>query len=95
MVRSMLSEALRAVISQTLMKKIGGGRIAAHEIMMGTPAIRNLIRENKVAQMYSAIQTGTSVGMQTLEQCLVDLVRKGLVSMQDARSKANVKESIR
>jgi len=95
MVRSMLSEALRAVISQTLMKKIGGGRIAAHEIMMGTPAIRNLIRENKVAQMYSAIQTGTSMGMQTLEQCLVDLVKKGLVSMQDARSKANVKESIR
>ena len=95
MVRSMLSEALRAVISQTLMKKIGGGRIAAHEIMMGTPAIRNLIRENKVAQMYSAIQTGTSMGMQTLEQCLVDLVRKGLVSMQDARQKANVKESIR
>ena len=77
------------------MKKIGGGRIAAHEIMIGTPAIRNLIRENKVAQMYSAIQTGTSVGMQTLEQCLVDLVRKGLVSMQDARQKANVKESIR
>ena len=95
MVRSMLSEALRAVISQTLMKKIGGGRIAAHEIMMGTPAIRNLIRENKVAQMYSSIQTGTSMGMQTLEQCLVDLVRKGLVSMQDARQKANVKESIR
>jgi twitching motility protein PilT len=91
----MLSEALRAVISQTLMKKIGGGRIAAHEIMMGTPAIRNLIRENKVAQMYSSIQTGTSLGMQTLEQCLVDLVRKGLVSMQDARQKANVKESIR
>ena len=95
MVRAMLSESLKAVISQTLLKKIGGGRIAAHEIMIGTPAIRNLIRENKVAQMYSAIQTGTSVGMQTLEQCLVDLVRKGLVSMQDARSKANVKESIR
>jgi twitching motility protein PilT len=95
MVRSMLSEALRAVISQTLMKKIGGGRIAAHEIMIGTPAIRNLIRENKVAQMYSAIQTGTNIGMQTLEQTLVDLVRKGLVSMQDARMKANVKESIR
>jgi twitching motility protein PilT len=91
----MLSEALRAVIAQTLMKKIGGGRIAAHEIMIGTPAIRNLIRENKVAQMYSAIQTGTSIGMQTLEQCLVDMVRKGLISMQDARQKANVKESIR
>ncbi|HEY5790457.1 MAG TPA: type IV pilus twitching motility protein PilT, partial [Gammaproteobacteria bacterium] len=95
MVRSMLSEGLRAVISQTLMKKIGGGRIAAHEIMIGTPAIRNLIRENKVAQMYSAIQTGTSIGMQTLEQGLVEMVRKGLVSMQDARMKANVKESIR
>jgi twitching motility protein PilT len=95
MVRSMLSEALRAVISQTLMKKIGGGRVAAHEIMIGTPAIRNLIRENKVAQMYSAIQTGTSIGMQTLEQCLNDMVRKGLISLQDARNKANVKESIR
>jgi len=95
MVRSMLSEALRAVIAQTLMKKIGGGRIAAHEIMIGTPAIRNLIRENKVAQMYSAIQTGTSIGMQTLEQCLIDMVRNGLISMQDARQKANVKESIR
>jgi twitching motility protein PilT len=95
MVRSMLSEGLRAVISQTLMKKIGGGRVAAHEIMIGTPAIRNLIRENKIAQMYSSIQTGTSIGMQTLEQCLVEMIRKGLVSLQDARAKANVKESIR
>ena len=58
MVRAMLSESLRAVISQTLLKRIGGGRIAAHEIMIGTPAIRNLIREGKIAQMYSAIQTG-------------------------------------
>jgi len=95
MVRSMLSEGLRAVISQTLMKKMGGGRIAAHEIMIGTPAIRNLIRENKVAQMYSAIQTGQAIGMQTLEQSLNELVRKGLVSVQDAREKANIKESIR
>jgi twitching motility protein PilT len=77
------------------MKKIGGGRVAAHEIMIGTPAIRNLIRENKIAQMYSSIQTGTSIGMQTLEQCLVEMIRKGLVSLQDARAKANVKESIR
>jgi twitching motility protein PilT len=67
MVRSMLSESLQAVISQTLLKKIGGGRVAAHEIMIGTPAIRNLIREDKVAQMYSAIQTGGSLGMQTLD----------------------------
>ncbi|MCC5856556.1 MAG: type IV pilus twitching motility protein PilT [Ectothiorhodospiraceae bacterium] len=88
MVRSMLSESLRAVISQTLLKKIGGGRVAAHEIMIGTPAIRNLIREDKVAQMYSAIQTGQNMGMQTLDQCLQGLVRKGLVSKQDARMKA-------
>ena len=70
MVRSMLSESLHAVISQTLLKKIGGGRVAAHEIMLCTPAIRNLIREDKVAQMYSAIQTGGQFGMQTLDQCL-------------------------
>ncbi|HHI76201.1 MAG TPA: type IV pilus twitching motility protein PilT [Gammaproteobacteria bacterium] len=88
MVRSMLSESLRAVISQTLLKKVGGGRIAAHEIMVGTPAIRNLIREDKVAQMYSAIQTGQAHGMQTLDQCLQDLVKKGLVSRQDARARA-------
>ncbi len=95
MVRSMLSESLRAVISQTLLKKTGGGRIAAHEIMIGTPAIRNLIREDKVAQMYSAIQTGQAVGMQTLDQNLQDLVQKGLVSRVDARSKAANKELFR
>ncbi len=75
MVRSMLSESLQAVISQTLMKKMGGGRIAAHEIMIGTPAIRNLIREDKIAQMYSSIQTGGSIGMQTLDQCLERLLQ--------------------
>jgi len=95
MVRSMLSESLRAVISQTLLKKTGGGRIAAHEIMIGTPAIRNLIREDKVAQMYSAIQTGQAVGMQTLDQNLQDLVTRGLVSRIDARSKAMNKELFR
>src|SRR5690606_12218254 len=88
MIRSMLSESLRAVISQTLLKKVGGGRVAAHEIMIGTPAIRNLIREDKVAQMYSAIQTGAQMGMQTLDQCLQNLVRKGLVSKQDAQKRA-------
>jgi twitching motility protein PilT len=92
MVRSMLSESLRAVISQTLLKKIGGGRVAAHEIMIGTSAIRNLIRENKVPQMYSAIQTGQAQGMQTLDQCLQDLVRKGKVSKADAKIKAVSKE---
>ena len=88
MVRSMLSESLKAVISQTLLKKIGGGRIAAHEIMIGTPAIRNLIREDKVAQMYSAIQTGQNVGMQTLDQNLKGLLAQGLVAKEEAKKKA-------
>jgi twitching motility protein PilT len=93
MVRGMLSESLQAVISQTLCKKNGGGRVAAHEIMIGTPAIRNLIRENKVAQMYSAIQTGGNLGMQTLDQCLKALVQKGLISNAVAREKAKVPEN--
>jgi twitching motility protein PilT len=88
MIRSMLSESLQAVIAQTLMKKISGGRTAAWEIMVGTPAIRNLIREDKVAQMYSAIQTGRKDGMQTLDQHLQELVEKGVVSRQIARTKA-------
>ncbi len=92
MVRAMLSESLRAVISQTLLKKNGGGRVAAHEIMIGTPAIRNLIRENKIAQMYSAIQTGQQFGMQTLDQCLQQLVQKGLVSRVEAKIKAQNKD---
>ena len=94
MVRAMLSESLRAVISQTLLKKNGGGRIAAHEIMMGTPAIRNLIRENKIAQMYSAIQTGQQFGMQTLDQCLGQLIKNGSVSRSEAQSKAMNKDSL-
>ena len=94
MVRSMLSESLRAVISQTLLKKIGGGRVAAHEIMIGTPAIRNLIREAKVAQMYSAIQTGQAYGMQTLDQNLMELLRRGLINRQDAKAKAHNKDAI-
>ena len=92
MVRSMLSESLRSVISQTLLKKVGGGRVAAYEIMIGTPAIRNLIREAKVAQMYSAIQTGQAHGMQTLDQNLKELVQKGLIARRDARSKAQNKD---
>ncbi len=92
MVRAMLSESLRAVISQSLLKKNGGGRVAAHEIMIGTPAIRNLIRENKIAQMYSAIQTGHQFGMQTLDQCLQQLVQKGMVSKVEARLKAQNKD---
>lgn len=88
MVRSMLSESIRAVISQTLLKRIGGGRVAAHEIMIGVPAIRNLIREDKVAQMYSVIQTGQQYGMQTMDQCLQKLVAQGLISAQDAADKS-------
>ncbi|HSS65442.1 MAG TPA: type IV pilus twitching motility protein PilT, partial [Gammaproteobacteria bacterium] len=94
MVRAMLSESLKAVISQTLLKKNGGGRVAAHEIMIGTPAIRNLIRENKIAQMYSAIQTGQQLGMKTLDQDLQRLVKEGLVSRQTAIAKAANKDSL-
>jgi twitching motility protein PilT len=94
MVRAMLSESLVAVISQTLIKtKDGQGRVAAHEIMIGTPAIRNLIRENKVAQMYSSIQTGQSMGMQTLDQCLIELVRRNVISAAEARMRAVSKET--
>ena len=94
MIRAMLSESLKAVISQTLLKKQGGGRVAAHEIMIGTPAIRNLIRENKIAQMYSAIQTGQAFGMKTLDQDLNELVKKKVVSREEAMSKAANKDSI-
>ncbi|MBT8435852.1 MAG: Flp pilus assembly complex ATPase component TadA, partial [Gammaproteobacteria bacterium] len=94
MVRSMLSESLKAVISQTLMKKIGGGRVAAHEIMIGTPAIRNLIREDKIAQMYSAIQTGQNVGMQTLDQNLKTLLASGIVAKDEAHRKAANPEAL-
>jgi twitching motility protein PilT len=96
MVRSMLSESLRAVISQTLIKtKDGSGRIAAHEIMIGTPAIRNLIREGKVAQMYSAIQTGQGFGMQTLDQCMLDLVKRNVISVEEGRTRAANKDAFR
>ncbi len=88
MVRSMLSESLRAVISQTLIKKVGGGRVASHEIMIGTPAIRNLIREDKTAQMYSSLQTSMSHGMQTMDQCLQNLVNRGIITKNSAMGKA-------
>jgi len=96
MIRAMISESLTAIISQTLLKtKDGQGRVAAHEIMIGTPAIRNLIRENKIAQMYSAIQTGQQFGMQTLDQNLQDLVKRNIVGMEEARSKAANKENFK
>ncbi|HJV79732.1 MULTISPECIES: type IV pilus twitching motility protein PilT [Oxalobacteraceae] len=94
MIRAMLSESLQAVISQTLLKtKDGSGRVAAHEIMLGTPAIRNLIREAKVAQMYSTIQTGSNIGMQTLDQNLTDLVRRNVISPAAARAAAKIPEN--
>jgi twitching motility protein PilT len=93
MVRAMMSESLRAVISQALLKKKGGGRVAAHEIMIATPAIRNLIRENKIAQMYSAIQTGAQFGMKTLDQDLERLLKEGIIDRDEARSKAMNKDN--
>jgi twitching motility protein PilT len=94
MVRAMLSESLQAVISQTLLKtKDGSGRVAAHEIMIATPAIRNLIREAKIAQMYSAIQTGSNVGMQTLDQTLTDLVRRNVITPAAARGAAKTPDN--
>ncbi len=96
MVRAMLSESLRAVISQTLIKtKDGQGRAAAHEIMIGIPAIRNLIRENKIAQMYSAIQTGQQFGMQTLDQSLQALVSRNIISNAEARTKAAMPDNFK
>jgi len=94
MIRAMISESIRAIISQTLCKtKDGSGRVAAHEIMVGTPAIRNLIRENKIAQMYSAIQTGRQIGMQTLDQNLQEYVQRNIISNAEARGKAANKEN--
>src|SRR6202165_1890119 len=94
MIRGMLAQSWREWISQTLCKtKDGSGRVAAHEIMIGTPAIRNLIREAKVAQMYSSIQTGGGLGMQTLDQNLLELVKRNLISMPEARNKAANKET--
>jgi twitching motility protein PilT len=94
MVRAMISESLVGIISQTLCKmKDGKGRVAAHEILLGTPAVRNLIRENKIAQMYSTIQTSQGIGMQTLDQNLTDLVRRNIIAPAEARSKAKIPEN--
>lgn len=87
MVRSMMSESLRAVIAQKLLKRNGGGRVACHEVMIATPAIRNLIREDKVAQMLSMIQTGSATGMQTMEQAARQLLMQGLVDQEEVQQK--------
>jgi len=94
MVRSMLSESLRSVIAQRLLKRVGGGRVACHEIMMATPAIRNLIREDKVAQMYSIIQTGAAHGMQTMEQNAKQLMAQGLVDSEEVEKKIEIETSM-
>ena len=94
MVRSMLSESLKAVIAQKLIKRMGGGRIACHEIMMATPAIRNLIREDKVAQMVSVIQTGAAHGMQTMEQNAKKLIAQGLVEQAEVAKKIDIESSM-
>ena len=94
MVRAMLSESLQAVISQVLLKRTGGGRVAAHEIMVGTPAVRNLIRENKVPQIVSMLQTGHRFGMQTMRDCIQRLVSEGAVSESELdRFKINFGEN--
>ncbi len=85
-IRNMLSESLQAVISQTLLKANAGGRIAAYEIMLGSPAIRNLIREDKISQMYSVIQTSSDIGMCTMEQSLNDLVLRNIVTDEECRN---------
>jgi twitching motility protein PilT len=87
-IRIMFSESIQAVITQTLLKKrAGGGRIAALEVLIGTPAVRNLIREGKIHQIPSAMQTGQKVGMQTLDMALIDLVRRNMVTIEEAESR--------
>ncbi|OFV87911.1 MAG: twitching motility protein PilT [Acidobacteria bacterium RBG_16_68_9] len=86
-IRVMFSESIQAVITQTLLKKRAGGRIAALELLIGTPAVRNLIREGKVHQLLSTMQTGQNVGMQTLDMALTDLVRRSLITPEEAQSR--------
>ncbi|MFQ6574758.1 type IV pilus twitching motility protein PilT [Pseudomonas sp. UM16] len=89
LVRAMLSEALQAVVAQVLVERVGGGRVAAHEILLATPAVRNLIREGKVAQLHSTIQMGGALGMQTLESCLQGLLTRGEIKPDCARERAH------
>ncbi|HEZ4023580.1 TPA: type IV pilus twitching motility protein PilT [Neisseria meningitidis] len=95
MVRSMLSESLTAVISQNLLKTHdGNGRVASHEILIANPAVRNLIRDNKITQINSVLQTGQASGMQTMDQSLQSLVRQGLIAPEVARRRAQNSESM-
>lgn len=94
MVRAMLAGSLQAVISQTLLKKTGGGRVAAHDILVGTPAVRNLIRENKVPQIYSMMQVGQRYGMQTMEDSVKKLIEQGLVDAKELQRFASKPEEV-
>ena len=94
LVRSMLAESLQAVVAQVLVPKVAGGRVAAHEVLLATPAVRNLVREGKVAQLYSAMQTGGALGMQTLDSCLQDLVRQGAISREVAQANARSPDQV-
>ncbi len=86
--RSMLADSLQAVISQTLVRRQGGGRVAACEVMIGSPAVRHLIREDKTAQLHSAMQVGKAQGMQTLDQHLRQLVDAGIINREAAAKSA-------
>ena len=87
-VRTMFAESLQAIITQTLCKKVGGGLIAACEILVGAPAVRNLIREGKIHQIPSTMQTGQKLGMQTLDMALHDLLARKLITREEAQMKA-------
>jgi twitching motility protein PilT len=86
-IRAMLSESIQAIVTQTLCKKVGGGRVAALEILLGTTAVRNLIRENKIHQIPSVIQTSQGVGMKTMEAALIELVEKNMITAESAIEK--------
>ncbi len=85
MVRAMLSSSIQGVIAQTLLRKEGGGRVGAFEILVGTNAVRNLIRENQIPQMYSMMQTGSRYGMITMEDAVTDLLEAGIIGKDEAR----------
>ncbi|OLB37280.1 MAG: type IV pili twitching motility protein PilT [Candidatus Rokubacteria bacterium 13_2_20CM_2_64_8] len=93
-VRAQLSLVLEGVLSQTLVPKIGGGRAMSMEIMVATPAIRNLIREEKIHQIYSSIQSGLKYGMQTMNQSLADLIRRRLISREDGMNRSTIPEEL-
>jgi twitching motility protein PilT len=87
-IRTQFADSIEAILTQTLCKKKGGGRVAALEVLVGTPAVRNLIREGKGHQILSAMQVGQKDGMQTMDMALIDLVNRGLVTREEAQAKS-------